>query len=201
MGTNYFAHIIPSMEKKKKLTELIINSTNFREIMDLTSEMFGYFDEYSHTGGIIHLGKRSGGWKFLWDPNIYRIRNGHTEPVEVEPGHIKHNWVKDPDTSFMLYPLTKEGIKNFIDREDIEIYDEYRRLQNKEEFFKMALDWIDWNGKEAWDGESYEKEHPSKFNYHTEYCDFLSSLGYNIKWPWTDFYNDGLRFSTSTNFS
>lgn len=144
--------------------------------------------------GYIHLGKRSGGWKFLWNPNIYQIRNGHMK--EVEPGHFKY--IPDPDTPYYMYPLTKKGIKSFIDRKDIEIFNEYNEKEDKEEFFKMALNW----DKESFDSDSYHLAYPDEkvWSCKNEYTNFLESLGYKLSQDKSDFYSDGLRFSTSTDF-
>ena len=197
MGTNYYAKIIPTKERKEYIINLIKESdpSKWRKIRSSIAETYGLLDEYDHTGGEIHLGKCSYGWKFLWNPNTYRVRNGHTVEEEIEPGHIVYHYVSEPDTMFQIYPLTKEGIKAFIDREDIEIYDEYEEKQDKEEFWKMVIE------REGLDGKEYELKDPSHINYHTEYSDFLISQGYKVEWPYTDFYSDGLRFATCNNFS
>ena len=159
------------------------------------------------SGGEIHLGKRSGGWKFLWNPNIYIIRKGHTEWIENEDGSKTGKWIVEPSEHFYLYPLTKEGIKAFIDRPNIEIYDEYGEKQNKDEFFKEALEWTTWNGKEAWDSKSYTEweiargERPYISSGSSEYINVLREEGFNVEWPYNDFYSDGLRFATNTDFS
>ena len=80
MGTNYYARIIPTKERKEKLKELI-DSDDFRAIKEEIENLYGnYTDRESsyedpNVRGIIHLGKRSGGWKFLWNPNITIINN------------------------------------------------------------------------------------------------------------------------------
>lgn len=165
--------------------------------------MYGSFSIFDHVGGNIHLGKRSGGWKFLWNPNVYEKRNGHLEG---------NHWVVDPTTAIKIYELNKKSIKAFIDRPDVEVWNEYNEKQDKKEFWDMALDWTTWQEadgtiKEAWDGRSYELyeqslNHYNKFvGYPTEYTKFLANQGYNVEWPFTDFYSDGLRFATSTEFS
>ena len=196
MGTNYYARIIPKEEDIKKLHELI-DLNDLKAIREKTYELYERFEPYNmddKPSGYIHLGKRSGGWKFLWNPNIYMIRNGHTE--EIESGHFR--FVPDPDTPYYLYLLTKNGIKSFIDREDIEIFNEYNEKEDKEEFFKMALNW----DKESWDSDSYYLAFPDEkvWNCKNEYTDFLESLGYKLSKNKSDFYSDGLRFATSTDF-
>lgn len=75
MGTNYYR--IPSVremdEKKSKLIEDIKNLDispssiifNFK-IVGETFEQISYWDEFTENTSI-HLGKRSSGWKFLWN--------------------------------------------------------------------------------------------------------------------------------------
>ena len=201
MGTNYYAKIIPSKERKKELHDAIDNNDVAR-IEKLVHELYGpIYMEWSDNeikGGSIHLGKRSSGWKFLWNPNIFMIRNGHTEWEDLGNGCKRSRWITEPSTSKYVYPLTKEGIKAFIDRVDVEIYDEYDELQDKEDFFKEALEW----GKDDWDSDAYYKKFPNEsvLCHENEYTDFLESLGYKLSMSKSDFYSDGLRFSTSTEF-
>lgn len=206
MGTNFYARIIPTKERKQELHESIDNN-NVSMVQTLVHEMYDsiYMDWGCNEikGGCVHLGKRSGGWKFLWNPNIFLVRNGHTEWTDHGDGFRSGCWVHEPNTAKYLYPLTKEGIKAFIDREDVKIYDEYGEFQDKEEFFDMAINWTTWQGKEAWDADTYNEEHPNerKFSCRNEYTDFLEDLGYKLSEMKMDFYSDGLRFSTSTDFS
>lgn len=209
MGTNYYGRIIPTKKRKLELCS-IINTDNWDKIIE---EVHTTFDSFKPTSmddiitGVVHLGKRSGGWKFLWDPNIYVIRNGHSEKEEIEPGHYRYNWIEEPDSYYYIYPLSKEGIWNFIHLPNVEIYDEYGEKQDKKEFFDMAVNWTTWQGKEAWDGKSYQKWEESQGNspWHSNgndsYIQALRKCGFNIEWPYTDFYSDGLRFSTNTDFS
>lgn len=217
MGTNFYARKLPTVEEKTHLISLI-EEDNSKEIKDEVSRLYDsiHYDFRSSKwdGSEIHLGKRSGGWKFLWNPNIWRIRNGHVVTEEIEPGHTVSSWVNDPDTYQYIYPLTKEGIWNFINQDNIEIYDEYGNKWDKKEFFDMAINWVTCinrdTGKEeeAWDGKSYENWEISQGN-HSRYlprdCDqniqLLVQNGFKVEWPYTDFYSDGLRFSTSNEFS
>lgn len=210
MGTNYYCRKIPTKQRKAELCELINTSNNFDEIMQQISYTYGGFRldiDNKPIGGVIHLGKRSGGWKFLWNPNVYVERHGHLESEELEPGHTKSWWIEEPDTYYHIYPLTKEGIWNFINQEDIEVFDEYGELQDKKEFFEMALHWTTWNGEEAYDGKSYEeslrkKGKPSLYlpKETDKDVQILKKCGYKVEWPFTDFYSDELRFSTNNEF-
>lgn len=213
MGTNYYGVILPTKKRKEELCDLINNSTNFNEIINEIERTYCTLSEtwdINEGFGRVHLGKRSGGWKFLWNPNVYKLRNGHTESEVIEPGHTRCFWVEEPPTYHHIYPLTKKGIKEFIDREDVLIYDEYGEQQDKDEFFNMALNWTTWteNGKEeeAWDSKSYQEweesqgNHPYIMSPNSEQVKTLKEAGYNVEWPYSDFYSDGLRFSTSTNF-
>lgn len=204
MGTNFYARIIPLEEDKRALKEKIDNN-DFTAVREAVEELYESFRPYHNEDpvrGTVHLGKRSAGWKFLWNPNIYQIRNGHMEwtvqGVDCKAGH----YVPEPDTPYYVYPLTKKGIKAFIDRSDVEVWDEYGDKWDKDKFFKEALSWTTWKGEEAFDADSYHKAHPEEHEYSScnDYTDFLESLGYKLSSTKSDFYSDGLRFATSTDF-
>ena len=208
MGTNYYARIIPTKERKEEIKNAI-NNDDFYEIkrlVDITYLEPSYNHEIdSYVGGEIHLGKRSTGWKFLWNPNWYKIPKGHMEWIDNGKGEKTGHWVDDGYDVFKYYDLTKKSLKEFIDREDVVIYDEYDiKQEDKEEFWRMALSWGKFDG---WDGDSYEewesKQNPSYHPriYRTEYSDFIRECGFTLNKYEMDFYSDKLRFSTSTKFS
>ena len=195
MGTNYYARIIPSKQRKKELNDAI-EANDFPLIKQLTDEIYGRleksYDNDELLGGEVHLGKASCGWKFLWNPNVYVVRNGHMEDVNGE-----RIYIPDPNTPLYLYPLTKQGLHDFIFREDVLIYDEYDELQDKEEFWQMALK------EEGLDAAEYEREY-SKHIYPVtgELTDLLKAEGYQFtSRSNSDFYSDGLRFAGYTDFS
>lgn len=209
MGTNFYARIIPTKERKEKIKQAIDNN-DFDEIKSLVDSTYSspqyYYKESTFVGGEIHLGKRSGGWKFLWNPNWYKLIKGHSEAIDVAPNAKSYHWVEDGFDVFKYYNLTKESLKQFIDREDVEIYDEYGDRQDKEEFWKMAIEWGYEKEDEGWDGESYEewemKQNPNykPFNHETDYSKFLKECGFKLNKYNTDFYSDGIRFATCTEF-
>lgn len=205
MGCNYYAKIIPTKERKRELYDAI-KANDFHLIEQLTKEMYGRiqrsYDNDEIIGGEVHLGKASGGWKFLWNPNVFVIRNGHFE----DKNHTR-TWVEDPPTALYMYPLTKQGLHDFIFMGDVLVYDEYHELQDKEEFWQMALSW-GYGENEGWDAASYETYEREQNNYYSEYpiagelTDFLKSEGYKFtSWTNSDFYSDGLRFAGFIDFS
>lgn len=187
MGTNYYARIIPKEEDKQKLKEAIDNN-DYSAIESMVSEMYSSLDEYSHKGGEIHLGKASCGWKFLWNPNVHEYCDGYFD----ENKHFIPVY-----KSWKLYELTKQGITDFIMRDDIEIYDEYGDLEDKQEFLEYALNKDGIDNKEYYTNPKYEVGY-----YYPESEESLrrfKNLGFNPNYG--EFYSDGLRFSTSINFS
>lgn len=191
MGTNYYARIIPREEDKQKLIDAI-NNNQYDVIEDLTSELYGRRDDYSGVGNEIHLGKRSGGWKFLWNPNVIKVWDNET-------CDYAYNYV---------YPLTKEGITNFVMREDVIITDEYGEQYTPEDFLEMAFSWGEPDG---YTGKTYEESHKEESGYrnyywskkyqrsmHSENDEMWFDLGYIVEYY--DFESDGLRFATSINF-
>ena len=200
MSTNYYARILPSKERKKELHDAI-EANDFSLISKLKTEMYDSIqldDDNEIIGGEVHLGKRAGGWKFLWNPNVFVIRKGHI---------VEDRFVPDPSIPKYFYPLTKQGLHDFIFREDVLIYDEYDELQDKEEFWKMALDWGYEKEDKGWDAasyEEYEREHSNYTQYPItgELTDLLKMEGYKFtSYTNSDFYSDGLRFAGFTDFS
>lgn len=205
MGTNYFANIIPSKQRKMKLHHAI-DLNDFDLIKTLVDEMYGDITQdynQSITGGVVHLGKRSSGWKFLWNPNVFIIRHSH-----LEDKNGQRRWVEDSNTGKYIYPLTKQGLHDFIFRDDVLIYDKYHELQDKEEFWKMALSCGYEKEDKGWDAASYE-DYERKNNCNLTPCpvtgeltDLLKAEGYKFTSSTnSDFYSDGLRFAGFTDFS
>lgn len=187
MGTNYYARIIPKEEDKQLLKEAI-DTNDYDTIKGMVADMYHSLDEYTHKGGEIHLGKSSDGWKFLWNSNIHEYCDGRFD---------KDNHFIPVYKQWSPYELTKEGITRFVMRPDIEIYDEDGELQDKKEFLDFAFN------KEGIDGKEYQTN--PKYNagiYWRESAESLrkfTSLGFKPEYG--EFYSDGLRFSTSINFS
>ena len=210
MGTNYYARILPSKKRKDEIKKAI-DDNDFNKINQLIDKTYGrpYYDfiEGNFSAGVVHLGKRSSGWKFLWNPNWYKMTKGHSEEKVNDNGSKTIHWVCDGYDVFKFYDLTKESIKKFIDRDDVEIYNEYDEKQDKNEFYEMAINWGYDKDDEGWDGDSYEefekKQDPNYTPriYKTDYCNFLNELGFKLNKYNTDFYSDGIRFSTCTEFS
>ena len=182
MGTNFYARIIPKESDKQALIEAI-NNDQSDLVEELTQKLYGTRNEYTGQGSRIHLGKRSGGWKFLWNPNVVKV-------WDSDACEYAHNYV---------YPLTKEGIMKFVMRDDVVITDEYGEVWDNWEFFNEALNWC----KDGLDGKEYQTNPKYADNRGTYYPDternnFWRELGYNPEYY--DFYSDGLRFSTSVEF-
>lgn len=192
---NYYARIRPSKERKAEL-KAAIEADDFDKLVEEVEKTYGRFTvEFGEPkGGKVHLGKSSMGWKFLWNPNVYVIRNGHME--DDEDGIRRY--VKDPNTAYYLYPLTKEGIRNFIMRKDIAIYNEEGEYEDKEEFLKYAFSRTD-----GYDAKTYEEDTKAKeWKCESELVDLLEQEGFEFtSWTKSDFYSDGLRFATFTDFA
>ena len=195
MGTNYFARILPPTDKLTELKNLI-DDDDFEAIKELTTALYGEYTvdfDGNPTGGIVHLGKKSYGWEFLWNPNVYMVKHWH-----IENGRL----IRDPSTPYYTYPLNKEGILNFINRDDVVLMDEYNEEISKEEFIGTAF--IKQNGE--CNITTYYQKHPNEYRYQykvaNDLVEYLQSQSIELD-PDThsEFYSDGLRFSTSTEFS
>ena len=163
MGTNYYrvpkSHEMIKREQKLRMRIDSMDSISpnqiergFRSISVGEWDYMSPWDEFLD-GTNIHLGKRSSGWKFLW------------------------NW------NDSKYYKTKEGLFEFI--RSGRVVDEYGEQMDQEEFIQMALQW---GQEDGWDIETYYKENPShriSFIHDKKHEEYL----------------DGLRVSTSTEFS
>ena len=118
MGTNFYAKIPKkSREKEKFLKEakVFINSDDFERADICLNEA-----EFTR----IHLGKRSAGWKFLFNANrgkYYDLtRKGITKFVESEAsGKV----VDEYGQEFTIKDFWEDEIKNFLDKGyDLESY-------------------------------------------------------------------------------
>lgn len=158
MGTNFYA-VVPL--KKRELKERInsaIDNDNLDEACEILEEATSEHE--------IHLGKRSGGWKFLFNANEEKY-----------------------------YPLTKDGINKFIDDNNAVIKDEYGRDYTKEEFWEDVKIF----NEKGVDAEGYHRENPDEPDYYYTYCsEVLKKYKPN---RYGEFYSDGLRFTTCSDFS
>ena len=64
MGTNYYARLMPKEEDKEMIMDAI-NENNIDKVNDITYQLCSTRSSSNPKGRIIHLGKRSCGWKFL----------------------------------------------------------------------------------------------------------------------------------------
>ena len=106
MGTNYYR--IPSVremgEKKSKLIEDIKNidisssSIIYKfKIIDDKSEQISYWDKFVEDTSI-HLGKRSSGWKFLWNFNDNKYYSNKEELFNfIRTGRIVDEYGEEMD--------------------------------------------------------------------------------------------------------
>ena len=199
MGTNFYARIIPTKERKEKLKKLI-DEDDFSAIKEEVGAMYATIGEYCHEGGVVHIGKRSGGWKFLWNPNWYEEDSGHYDTDTKE-------WIPNP-TIKKFYDLNRASIIEFLKRDDVRLFDEYGEEYDPEEFMNEMKEWDEkpWvNGKPKLDGKMYsevEKEEGNT-NMYDKYGDphenMWKELGFDP--DNFNFYSDGMRFSTFTDFS
>lgn len=206
MGMNYYARILPSSDKVSHFKETV-STNDFDAIMKECAEIYGPLalnDNNEFVGGVVHLGKKSAGWKFLWNPNVYVIRHGHMEKKDNEV----YKFVQDPSELKYLYELTEQGIYEFIRRADVVISNENGETVDTEEFIKITQQetYKDLEGKEhlCVDLVTYYKEHPHE---HKSMCAneltlVMSENGFKFADETkAEFYSDGMRFSSSTEFS
>lgn len=192
MSTNYYLQHRPTDTQIDDLITLVKSSkdgNHFNDIINLVHEMYDEPDKWNDSSDIfgrLHIGKRIPGWKFQWCPNI-----------------IKHNvsymdnglYVSKYDYEFR-YPLTKQGLTDFIMRDDIVVIDQYNVIQDKKEFLEMAFSWY----PDGYDSRSYNSE--SKLYDFSKDQEKYKSLGFEFQSVYdTDFINDDLCWTIHENFS
>lgn len=191
MGTNYYIKKVTTKEEReelKRLIDLSADGYNYSEINELVGKLYGKCNEYDRDSYTVHLGKNSFGWKFLWNPNIKKVYNGHYDSETK-------SWVEDEPTYDKKYELTKDSIREFVMREEHLLFDEYGKAQDKEKFLKWAFE------KDGLDSIKYRGKDPHEHLYRNEGQKLWKELGFKFEDEYQfDFESDGLRFSTSIDF-
>ena len=195
MSTNYYLRHIPTEDQIKSLKDLIDSSRtgeNFKDILYMVSKLYSEPEEWATDGlddwGVLHIGKRTPGWKFSWCPNIIKKNCSYADK--------DNNWVSKYEYIYR-YPLTKQGLQDFIMRDDIVVVNEYDEIQDKKEFFEMAFSWEE---KDGWDSLTYTKGEKTTWNFQEAQSKY-KALGFNFTCAYqSDFYNDGLRWCIWEDF-
>ena len=175
----------------------------------LLAVVFIGIDPITFLGGMIDgvTANEYNTWKFLWNANVFEYIDGRINedgPWDKTNFKYRHEFI---------YPLTKQGISDFLHRDDViivsEYYDdcepEYSKDDDKltaDEFLEMAFNW---SKDDGFDGKTYRewqiKNGESTYDYYDQKtCEKWERLGYELNSS-SDFYSDGLRFSTSDWFA
>jgi hypothetical protein len=141
--------------------------------------MFDKLQEYvTEMNEEIHIGKRSCGWKFLFN---------HQNGQYFDPRH-------------------QESLKAWLDDPHYKIVDEYGDEFTFEKFWQMIRDWNS-HPNNKWDDSAYEKHEREQglrcFSSSTCSAAKAEQLFkmFGVRPIYHDFWLDGLRYSTSTEFS
>lgn len=172
MGMNYYAYMMPKVEDKYKLLKAIMN--------DNPIEIEEYYIDIIKNN-TIHLGKKSVGWKFIWNPNYV---------------------VKFDEINFPYYTPDKESITHFLlsNTSFIGIFDETGRYIFTRDFLDMAYN------SEGITTTEYYKKNPNLNILDSYTKKILDKISKSIANPIdfsignNEFFNDGLVFSSNTEF-
>lgn len=161
MGTNFYARHIPTeaeyVEMRKALAE--------RKLDKLSKLIKDSKAEY-------HIGKRSGGWQFLFVPHI-KLREGFENSNEV----------------ISPWENTLASLKEYLSRPDIEIYDERGQKFTPDEFWNEEVGPSLYNDPDKYiNGDQYYKKYPGQRNS----IFFMDDDEFTTE--------EGLRFSTDDDF-
>lgn len=160
MGTNFYIHQKLSQEDKEKVINLL-NEDKYGEIKQLLLD----YDE-------IHIGKRSCGWKFLWNSNNFTYFKPNKESL-IE--FLKRGIIYDEyGETFTFDQFWNEELKGFIENSEIDLWDLEKAYQEEPPKYRHYIT--------EWEKEKFEE------------------LGVKPN-QYGEFYIDELRFTTCTEFS
>jgi hypothetical protein len=130
MGTNFYYKIPISKKRQKELKEMITEDPSLSEICDAIYDI--------KENNVIHLGKRSAGWQFLWDFN-----NGK------------------------FFASNLKSIEHFLNTGGGYIEDEYGERFTTDQFFKDEIVDCLYKDERHCDIAGYQKQHPEEGHYYT----------------------------------
>lgn len=207
MGTNFYLRVIPTQERKDALKKAI-NNNAYAEINALTQRMYGELDnswiDDNPQFGYLHLGKRSGGWRFLWNPHLYRRAK-----IDDEGKFFGYEY-------YTLFDLSVKGITKYLKSFDnAYITSEYGLYQPEldvdegmmsvDEFMYIALNW----DKEYTFENQYDRMDEIEKNTNRRYSslpveafNMLEDKYKKVKQGYAgDFWIGNLRFANTNEFS
>ena len=163
MGTNFYVKRKPSEKDKQHILSLL-SEDKYQEIQDfLTNDLN---KEY-------HIGKRSGGWQFLFSPKYARNHSTGEKIPWMEPYPWEENL---------------QSIKDYIGREDMDIYDEYGEHFTPQQFWEEEVGQALYNDPEKYiNGPQYDKKHPEHKHWSVKYPEYTN--------------DEGIRFASTYEFS
>lgn len=133
MGTNIYARLHPDNKERSKFALRLKDAIMTNE-PDVYCQIENILNEYKKKYPVIHLGKRSGGWDFLWAQN--------------------------PE----YYQSNKQSIDLFLHRKDVLLYNEYGDILTPQEVWDDYAnyegltdeEWVKEHPEDAW---MYENRH------------------------------------------
>lgn len=160
MGTNFYTRHIPTIKEREQMEAFLITSqwNKLKKVLEESTKSY-------------HIGKRSGGWQFLFAPHIC-VRNGIPQT-----GRIVSPWEN-----------TLASLQEYLSREDVEIYNEHGDKFTSNQFWNEEIGYCLYNDPEkAINSRQYYEKHPEDIKLFYEPFDFTTE--------------EGLRFSKDADFS
>ena len=161
MGTNFFLRHKATLEQKKRIKNFV-DEDNFDNAIQVIKE----------STKIIHVGKRSYGWQFLFDLHRNKEWEDDEGGIEIEPN------------DFSLETVQKYINDNVTSGEWV-LEDEYGEEFTPEQFWKEEVGESLYNDPEHYiNGKQYDAKHPDERHYYLENTEYTTKDGlrYDTRW-------------------
>lgn len=160
MGTNFYAQHIPTEDEYAKMELALVDRQldKLQELIDNAKKRY-------------HIGKRAGGWQFLFCPHIKTRKNFPNSGEIVSP-----------------WEDTLESIKEYLSRDDVKIVNDYGEEFTVDQFFNEEIGYCLYHNKDnAINGKDFDSKRATPSVYP------ISDMEYTTE--------EGLRFATDEDWA
>lgn len=222
MGTNYYLRIPPTAKRKKQLKKAIDND-NYSDIVSLVESTYQSPGEYNPERvkngnfGLLHLGKRSGGWRFLWNIHVYKqivkVGKDYQQSIyefynDYTPKGI-YTKLKSFKDAYIVdeYNIDAPPLSGYIPQNESELVKDPAYLDKYEHsgqwtiegFMQMATQW----GEEYTIDNQYTQREDQYYylDHEPDWHNIFTARHPNAIYRYGDYWLDNMRFASTVCFS